>query len=296
MKKIYSSILLSSIILGLVAGCGNASPKAASEQGTFGAAKPVEVASEPAADSGIGGKTNASGQERQIENSSVKPANMTSGKSSQEQSAEKGQKPAINEKQPPKADQSVPVKEVKPGLSDPSKEKADAKAKSTDKQPKITPDADAVKTEKTAKQAASKKSETSKSQKPKTSRPASSSPEPIAWSEFFDDDKQDTPSNKFWDLNDQTVTINGYMGEVLSFEKHWFLIIPKPGAECPFDNGDETYWNKIMIAFVPDDVKLRYNSSALKITGQLNVGIKIDESGYKTMFRLYNAKFEEINE
>ncbi|WP_409345235.1 hypothetical protein [Paenibacillus sp. MBLB4367] len=118
----------------------------------------------------------------------------------------------------------------------------------------------------------------------------------IKWSEFFDDEKQNTPSDKFWDLQGKTVTIKGYMGEVLSFEKHWFLLIPEPGAECPFDNGDETYWNKIMIVFVPDKEKLRYTSGPLRITGKLDVGIKIDESGYKTMFRLYDAKFEKIKE
>ncbi|MGZ7441912.1 hypothetical protein [Paenibacillus sp. TH7-28] len=118
----------------------------------------------------------------------------------------------------------------------------------------------------------------------------------IGWSEFFDGDDQTTPSERFWDLSGSTVTIKGFMGEVLSFENHWFLLIPEPGAECPFDNGDETYWNKIMIVFVPDDVNLRYKSEALQITGRLDVGIKIDESGYKTMFRLYDASFEEIKE
>lgn len=118
----------------------------------------------------------------------------------------------------------------------------------------------------------------------------------IGWSEFFDGEDQTTPSDRFWDLSGSTVTIKGFMGEVLSFDKNWFLLIPEPGAECPFDNGDETYWNKIMIVFVPDDVKLRYKSEALQITGRLDVGIKIDESGYKTMFRLYDASFKEVKE
>lgn len=121
-------------------------------------------------------------------------------------------------------------------------------------------------------------------------------PQTISWSGFFDGEDQTTPSEQFWDLSGSTVTIKGFMGEVLSFEKNWFLLIPEPGAECPFDNGDETYWNKIMIVFVPDDVKLRYKSEPLQVTGRLDVGIKIDESGYKTMFRLYDAKFKEIKE
>lgn len=125
---------------------------------------------------------------------------------------------------------------------------------------------------------------------------AKSGPTSIGWGEFFDGDDQTTPSERFWDLSGSTVTIKGFMGEVLSFDKNWFLLIPEPGAECPFDNGDETYWNKIMIVFVPDDVNLRYKSEALEITGRLDVGIKIDESGYKTMFRLYDASFKEIKE
>ncbi|MFS0839594.1 hypothetical protein [Paenibacillus sp. 1P03SA] len=129
-----------------------------------------------------------------------------------------------------------------------------------------------------------------------TAAPAKSSSPVLKWTEFFDDEKQATPSDKFWDLNGKNVEIRGFMGEVLSFDKHWFLLIPAPGAECPFDNGDETYWNKIMIVFVPKETKLRYTSGPLKIKGRLDVGIKVDESGYKTMFRLYDASFESIKE
>jgi hypothetical protein len=116
----------------------------------------------------------------------------------------------------------------------------------------------------------------------------------IDWSGFFDGDNQTRPSERFWDLSGSTVTIKGFMGEVLSFEKNWFLLIPEPGAECPFDNGDETYWNKIMIVFVPEGSKLRHTSGPLEISGRLDVGIKIDESGYKTMFRLYDASFKSL--
>ncbi|AIQ49610.1 hypothetical protein R70723_29840 [Paenibacillus sp. FSL R7-0273] len=116
----------------------------------------------------------------------------------------------------------------------------------------------------------------------------------IDWNGFFDGSDQTRPSEHFWDLSGSTVKIKGFMGEVLSFEKNWFLLIPEPGAECPFDNGDETYWNKIMIVFVPGGDKLRYTSGPLEITGRLDVGIKIDESGYKTMFRLYDASFKSL--
>jgi hypothetical protein len=117
----------------------------------------------------------------------------------------------------------------------------------------------------------------------------------ITWDEFFDNEKQNTPSNKFWDLKGETVVIDGFMGEVLSLRQGWFLLIPSPGAECPFDNGDESYWNKIMIVFVKDSKGLRFEGGPLRIKGRLDVGVKIDESNYKTMFRLYDATFEKIN-
>lgn len=123
---------------------------------------------------------------------------------------------------------------------------------------------------------------------------ASTGNKAIDWNGFFDGDDQTRPSEHFWDLSGQQVTIKGFMGEVLSFDKNWFLLIPEPGAECPFDNGDETYWNKIMIVFVPEGSKLRHTSGPLEISGRLDVGIKIDESGYKTMFRLYDASFRSL--
>lgn len=116
----------------------------------------------------------------------------------------------------------------------------------------------------------------------------------LSWNEFFDNDLQNKPSQKFWDLQGKQVMIDGFMGEVLSFDGGWFLLIPAPGAECPFDNGDETYWNKIMIVFVKEKEGLRFTGGPLRITGRLDVGIKVDESNYKTMFRLYDATFEEI--
>jgi hypothetical protein len=113
----------------------------------------------------------------------------------------------------------------------------------------------------------------------------------IKWDNFFDDEKQDKPSKKFSDLNGQDVTIDGFMGEILSLGQGWFLLIPKPGAECPFDNGDQSYWNSIMIVFVKNKDKLRYTQGALRLTGRLDVGAKKDESGYTTMFRLYDAEY-----
>ncbi len=39
---------------------------------------------------------------------------------------------------------------------------------------------------------------------------------------------------------------------------------------------------------------LRYTKEPLLVEGRLDVGIKVDESNYKTMFRLYDATFTPI--
>lgn len=118
----------------------------------------------------------------------------------------------------------------------------------------------------------------------------------VSFGEFFDGDDRTTPSDKFWDLSGKQVEIKGFMGEVLSLDKHWFLLIPAPGAECPFDNGDGTLWNEIMIVFVKDGESLRYTRGPLKIIGTLDVGVKVDQSGYRTMFRMQNATFAPLEE
>jgi len=68
----------------------------------------------------------------------------------------------------------------------------------------------------------------------------------------------------------------------------------EPGGECPFCTEDESFWNEILIVFVDDPSTLRYTKEPLLVEGTLDVGIKIDESNYKTMFRLYDATFKPM--
>lgn len=117
---------------------------------------------------------------------------------------------------------------------------------------------------------------------------------PIGWDSFFDGEDVTKPSTLFKQLRGERVEITGWMGEVLSLGQGWFLLIPAPGADCPFCSEDGQFWNKIMIVFVEDASTLRYTREHLRVTGTLDVGIKVDESNYKTMFRLYDAKFESI--
>ena len=117
---------------------------------------------------------------------------------------------------------------------------------------------------------------------------------PIGWDSFFDGEDVTKPSELFKALRGERVEITGWMGEVLSLGQGWFLLIPAPGADCPFCSEDGQFWNKIMIVFVEDASTLRYTREHLRVTGTLDVGIKVDESNYKTMFRLYDATFESI--
>jgi hypothetical protein len=115
---------------------------------------------------------------------------------------------------------------------------------------------------------------------------------PLSWGEFFDNGDQTKPSEKFQSLSGKKIEFEGYMGEIISMNDGWFLLIEKPGAECPFCSNDQTFWNKIMIIFVKNPEHLRYIPGKVKITGTFDVGPKKDESGYVTMFRVYHATFE----
>lgn len=114
----------------------------------------------------------------------------------------------------------------------------------------------------------------------------------ISWDDFFDGEDVTKPSKKFQELSGRNVVIEGWMGEVLNIGQGWFLLIPAPGADCPFCSEDGNYWNKIMIVFVEDAKDLRHLNDKLVVRGRLDVGIKVDESNYRTMFRLYDATFE----
>jgi hypothetical protein len=264
MRKMLFTIVL--VVVLLVSGCGQKKIDTAGQ--TFGSIEQTTIESSvPAPTPAVSSQpASSAAPDKAVPPASPKPTTEAVETTIvKETQATPLPSPKVSE--PPKAVQSAPPQAV-----DAANVKADA-APSSSPQPKPTG------------------AEPSKTVKP--SPPASNE---INWDQFFDNEKQDTPSDRFWDMSGKTVQIKGFMGEVLSFDKHWFLLIPKPGAECPFDNGDETYWNKIMIVFVPDDVKLRYTSGPLLITGKLDVGVKLDESGYKTMFRLYDANFEKIKE
>lgn len=116
----------------------------------------------------------------------------------------------------------------------------------------------------------------------------------ITWGEFFDDGDHTKPSEKFSSLKGGKVSIEGWMGEVLHLRQGWFLLIREPGGECPFCTEDESFWNEILIVFVEDPSNLRYTKEPLLVEGTLDVGVKIDESNYKTMFRLYDATFKPM--
>lgn len=116
----------------------------------------------------------------------------------------------------------------------------------------------------------------------------------IIWDEFFDSEAQNEPSQKFENLSGKKVELVGYMGEALDFKGGWFLMIETADGECPFCSVDESYWNKVMVVYVKNKNYLRYLPGKVKVTGTLDVGIKKDESGYKTMFRLYHAEFKSV--
>ncbi|OBZ16627.1 hypothetical protein [Bacillus sp. FJAT-26390] len=285
MNKRLAAALLT---LALLAGCGNPS-KQQEEAGSFAM---NSAASTPAAGNDEAVATEAASLESSEKEVAV-VANEATNTPSETVVPDKTKAAALPDEGKNIA-ASVPAEKKTPAATKPpvqQEKKQSVPAKAADKTPAKPP----AKTPVSESKEPLKEATDDAKNVPAAGKKNNGSAE-ISWSKFFDNEDQTTPSDQFWDLSGSNVEINGYMGEVLSFENNWFLLIPKPGAECPFDNGDETYWNKIMIVFVPEGTKLRHHTGPLKISGRLDVGIKIDESGYKTMFRLYDASFEEIKE
>ncbi|TYS17682.1 hypothetical protein FZC78_07420 [Rossellomorea vietnamensis] len=117
----------------------------------------------------------------------------------------------------------------------------------------------------------------------------------ITWQDFFDDSSQSEPSEKLKALNGQKVKITGFMGDALDFKGGWFLMIETDGGDCPFCSADESYWNKVMVIFAKNKNYLRNIPGGVEAEGILDVGIKEDETGYNTMFRLYDAEFRSAD-
>ncbi|MBW7476166.1 hypothetical protein K0T92_15590 [Paenibacillus oenotherae] len=306
MRKIKWFILLAFL---LILGCGNTSSKE-TEAGSFvvesaadsvgdGAASPQEAESEAAAgvdaetrSNAATGSNSAASQAPATEQATPKEATAeqpVNKLSAQGQTAQADEMPAAsaadgNVSGKPADKNARPDKKAEPAGVTSAKEDASAEPRNSSSK-----DSKGTQNSTNAAQPAAKAPA-------KPGKDSTNGISTISWSGFFDNEDQTTPSDQFWDLSGSQVAINGYMGEILSFDKNWFLLIPAPGAECPFDNGDETYWNKIMIVYVPADSNLRHHKGPLKVSGRLDVGIKVDESGYKTMFRIYDAEFEEITE
>jgi hypothetical protein len=287
-------LVVTLLTLALLAGCGNA-PKQQEDAGSFA----VNSDASTQLESGEVGNFSDAASTNESENDktvvsieATKPQSDTVVPEKSQTASlpvEEKKKAAINAEKKQPTETKEPVQQQKQqGLTDKTPVKAPIEVSK-----EASKEASKESTKEASNAAAN---ESSKDDKKASHEVKNAGISEISWSKFFDNEDQTTPSDQFWDLSGSNVEINGYMGEVLSFENNWFLLIPKPGAECPFDNGDETYWNKIMIVFVPEGTKLRHHTGPLKISGRLDVGIKIDESGYKTMFRLYDASFEEIKE
>lgn len=114
----------------------------------------------------------------------------------------------------------------------------------------------------------------------------------ITWDTFFDNNLQNEPSEHFRSLNGKKVELVGFMGEALDFKGGWFILIEKDDGECPFCSVDESFWNKVMVVFVENKNYLRNIPGPVKVTGTLDVGVREDETGYKTMFRIYHTQFK----
>jgi hypothetical protein len=93
-------------------------------------------------------------------------------------------------------------------------------------------------------------------------------------------------SPKIQGLNGQRVEILGFMDGILPRDGMFFMLLKEPLIACPFHSMDFDWGN-----FAPVFLKKRtaYIDGPIKVTGRLEVGKKLDETGFTSYVRIYDA-------
>jgi hypothetical protein len=121
---------------------------------------------------------------------------------------------------------------------------------------------------------------------------------PIKFSEFFLNKDTYYPgiglgpelqiAPRLQELKGKQVELLAYMAPVLPNDGSFFLAIKDPFGECPFCSNSFD-WAGITTVFVKKGIRQEYLGGAVRIVGRLDVGKKVDESGFDSYVRIYDA-------
>ena len=93
-------------------------------------------------------------------------------------------------------------------------------------------------------------------------------------------------SPKLLSLNGQRVEIFGFMDGILPRDGMYFMILKEPLIGCPFHSVDFD-WASFAAVFLKKGTN--YVDGPIKVTGRLDVGRKVDDTGFTSYVRIYDA-------
>lgn len=102
-------------------------------------------------------------------------------------------------------------------------------------------------------------------------------------------------SDKLVALAGQRVTLKGFMAPPLKPETNFFVLTREPVALCPFCSSDAEWPVDIVVVYLAGSATPTAFSSAIAVTGTLEVGSKTDAAtGFVSQIRLIDASFRTL--
>lgn len=96
-------------------------------------------------------------------------------------------------------------------------------------------------------------------------------------------------------LNGQKVSIIGYMATLSPVSGKYMYLMNMPYQSCPFCLPNTTQLSNTMAVYAPEGKTFSFTDQAIKITGTMVVGEKVDEFGYTYNYHIADATYETVD-
>lgn len=101
--------------------------------------------------------------------------------------------------------------------------------------------------------------------------------------------------NKIKKLDEQTVTIIGYMATMSPISGKFMYLMNMPYQSCPFCLPNTNQLSNTIAVYAPDGKTFEYTNQAIRVTGTMDIRKMVDEFGYTYNYRIANASYEVID-
>ncbi len=111
--------------------------------------------------------------------------------------------------------------------------------------------------------------------------------------DFYEKDQSFTPLAK--ELQDERISVNGYMAPPLKADSTFFVLTKRPMAVCPFCETEAEWPDDIMAVYTQRVFRVVPFNRRITVTGVLSLGgYKDPETGFVSRVRLEKSTFELV--